>query len=100
MDGRGAVRNSDQYVIDGDQLMIEDVCAISDGDGMSYQCGGVLPTGTTVMGGDYHVKPLGELVLCTPHIGWTHTHTNTHTHTRTSTHTHTTKNISLIFMLL
>ena len=36
MDGRGAVRNSDQYVIDGDQLLIKDVCAISDGDGMSY----------------------------------------------------------------
>ena len=62
MDGRGVVRNSHQYVIDGDQLLIKDVCAISDGDGMSYQCGGVLPTGTTVMGGDFRVEPLGELV--------------------------------------
>ena len=62
MDGRGAVGNSDQYIIDGDQLLIKDVCAISDGDGMSYRCGGVLPTGTTVMGGDYQVEPLGELV--------------------------------------
>ena len=63
MDGSGAVSNSEQYTIDGDQLIIKDVCAISDGDGMSYQCGGVLPTGRTVMGEDYHVEPLGELVL-------------------------------------
>ena len=59
MDSRGVVSTSDQYTIDGDELMIEDVCAINDGDGMSYQCGGVLPKGSTVMGKDYHVEPLG-----------------------------------------
>ena len=59
MDRSGAVSNSDQYTIDGDQLIIKDVCAINDGDGMSYQCGGVLPIGSIVMGKDYHVEPLG-----------------------------------------
>ena len=83
MDGRGVVRNSNQYTIDDDQLMIEDVCAISDGDGMSYRCGGVLPTGSTVMGEDYHVEPLGE-------HAHTHTHacTHKHIHIHTQAHTH------------
>ena len=84
MDSRGAVRNSDQYLIDGDQLIIKDACAISDGDGMSYRCGGVLPTGSIVMGEDHHVKPLGELVLfevilCSvTFLSDGHAHTHTH----------------------
>ena len=63
MEGRGAVRNYDQYNVDGDQLMI-DVCAIGDGDGMSYQCGGMLPAGSIVLGKGYHFEPLGNLVYC------------------------------------
>ena len=84
MDGRGAVSNSDQYVIDGDRLIIKDVCAISDGDGMSYRCGGVLPTGTTVMGGDYHVEPLGEHAQAHMHEC---THKHIHIHIQARTHT-------------
>ena len=60
MDGNGPINISDQYSITGDQLMIDNVCVISDGKDKDVQCSEVLNNGIVVTGINYHVEPLGE----------------------------------------
>ena len=59
-DSRGDVVDSDLYNVKGRELTIADVCAVR---GMLYHCGGVLSSGTVVMGESYRVEPLGEQFL-------------------------------------
>ena len=48
------------YNVEGRELTIADVCAVR---GMLYRCGGVLSSGTVVMGESYRVEPLGVQFL-------------------------------------
>ena len=52
--------DSDLYNVEGQELTIADACAVR---GMLYRCGGVLSSGTVVMGESYRVEPLGEQFL-------------------------------------
>ena len=59
MDKNGPIENSDQYSITGDQLMIDNVCIVSDGKDKDVQCSEVLNNGIVVTGVNYHMEPLG-----------------------------------------
>ena len=59
MDGNGPLNNSDPYSITGDQLMIANVSAISDGEDKAIRCSEVLNNRIVVTGEEYMVEPLG-----------------------------------------
>ena len=58
IDRNGNLTNSGLYTITGDQLMIANISALSDGD-RAIRCCEVLSNGMVVEGVQYKVEPLG-----------------------------------------
>ena len=59
MDGNGPLKNSDQYSITGDQLIIDSISTISGEEHKSIRCCEVLSNGIVVTGEVYKLKALG-----------------------------------------